>query len=95
MKPEPVAHCLICGKPLPPAIADTNEPLGGVRFTSRGNYGSTVYDPGEALDEFIEVVICDDDLTAHVDRVRHARVRTVSEFDYQPWNPDADLVTET
>jgi hypothetical protein len=66
--------CIICGADLEPAMPDTvQQPSGGTAFTTRGHYGSTVFDPLN-LPEQLSIVVCDECLvgSAQGGRVLHA-----------------------
>lgn len=63
--------CFCCGKQLVGAIDSnieqefTSPPDGATTWTTRGNYGSAVFDPGppevqRGRDERLEISICDD-----------------------------------
>jgi hypothetical protein len=67
--------CIICGTRLKNVWEDAeNQPNDGVACTTRGNYGSTVYDPVLTA-EFLEFNICDPCLVkaAGQDRIYAAR----------------------
>ncbi len=50
--------CIICRKPLEKVSRDaTNHPDDGVVCTTHGNYGSTVFDPGDG--SYLEFNMCD------------------------------------
>ena len=49
--------CIVCGKSLKNFFAP-NQPLDGCLFTSRGNYGSSVFDEIDGAK--LEINICDD-----------------------------------
>lgn len=84
---NPVWPCIVCGKALQAAIGSP-QPSGGVRFTSRGNYGSAVFDAPEAGGEFIEINVCDDCLLDKVTSVGYGRVVTTTEIvDAGRWRP--------
>lgn len=64
--------CISCGKELQQeddVQKDGNHPhcwqvlYDGIIFKSRGNYGSTEYDPMEGENEYLEVAVCDKCLT--------------------------------
>jgi len=72
--------CFVCGVDLDHAAFthedgyQVNQPSGGTGFSSRGHYGSTVYDPmcdGEVL----ELAVCDECLKARWERTRELRRR--------------------
>lgn len=50
--------CIVCGEPLP-SLGEPNHPKGAVVFTSQGNFGSGVFDPGPNSDVYLVVNICD------------------------------------
>lgn len=55
-------NCIVCNKQLESATpGETNQPYGGTTFTTRGHYGSTVFDPMDG--SFLEINICDECLT--------------------------------
>jgi hypothetical protein len=84
---DQVWPCIACGKILE-AVIEPPHPAGGVRFTSRGNYGSTVFDAPEGGDEFIEINVCDDCLLDKVTSVGYGRVITTTEIvDAGQWRP--------
>jgi hypothetical protein len=59
--------CIVCGCQLEQAIpvdivqAWENQPYAGTAFTTRGHYGSTVFDPTDA--SMLELNVCDPCLT--------------------------------
>lgn len=59
--------CIACGRELQ-SCARPNQPLDGLAFSSRGHYGTTVFDPmdGSAL----EINVCDDCLERAGERRR-------------------------
>jgi len=70
--------CFACGKKMEPAFNESDafdpheipllSPSSGTYFKSLGNYGSTVFDPiNDHM--YLHMVICDDCLKAHKDRV--------------------------
>ena len=64
--PEPVVsrQCFICDEPLKDGVDGNDKclisypPSGAIMFTSRGNWGSSLFDPGNTP-EVIEIAICD------------------------------------
>lgn len=61
--------CIVCGKQLQPVFADqdVNQPNDGLAFSTKGHYGSTVFDPGLGTMS-LEVNICDPCLTEAGDK---------------------------
>ena len=60
-----ILPCLVCKKKLEVGMlvmdAEVMYPRGGVTFTSRGNFGSKVFDPPDGLSSrYLQVHICDD-----------------------------------
>jgi hypothetical protein len=96
--------CVRCGKQFTsdgPADWGDSPPNGGVIFTSRGNYGSAVYDEPMGSSNYILVIICDACLTGNTGNVMHVQtVRKVVRDDYTvvttvadrrtPWDPEKD-----
>lgn len=91
MKTKP---CIICSRGLEPAgLGVVHQPNDAVAFYSKGNYGSTVFDP---LDDTIqlEINICDSCLTAAakqgsvliVQRIPEI-IEHLSDFDGEPIGP--------
>lgn len=59
-KPPPFKKtppCLVCGARLESVFWGANQPNDGLEFTSKGHYGSTVFDPGDG--SYLAVNICD------------------------------------
>ena len=69
---EPLCFC--CGKVVSPSLRDENPwecPGEALRFIGEGTFGSTFYDMIACPDgEVIQVIICDDCLNKHEDRIR-------------------------
>lgn len=92
----------MCGKPLSSVFGyegqpetdrtwtePYNQPYGGTVFSSRGHYGSTVYDPMPYSQTHIELTICDDCLTKHKENVLHVRVvNDRTRYRVTGWDPD-------
>lgn len=87
--------CIRCWKELESAIPDevddeANQPYAGTAFTTRGHYGSTVFDPMDQW-SFLELNICDDCLRAAAKKghvllgLKEPAPRSVK---YQPWDPE-------
>jgi len=81
--------CLLCGDKL-----DMNygNPSGGTVFTSRGNYGSTLFDPSPfANTEHLKVVVCDTCLKLKAEQgvIQHFAVVKYEEPIYKvaTWKP--------
>ncbi len=55
--------CVVCGKGLKPSFEDSMDdespPGAATVFTSRGNFGSTMWDPSPSSDDYLQVTICD------------------------------------
>lgn len=67
MKPlTDTLSCFKCDKPLEAIFDDTNQPLKGLCFQSRGHYGTAVFDPLDG--SWIEINICDDCLREGVEK---------------------------
>lgn len=87
-----VLPCVVCGRglehALPNSSLDTNQPAGGIVFTSHGNYGSTMFDP-ITDGVFLEVNICDVCLQDRSHRGKVILLGTRKEMpvtaDYTPW----------
>lgn len=67
-------QCFVCGRllsaPLPRASGKAISAIDdGLIFRATGNYGSSIFDPGD--DQFIEIVICDACAVARQERSRH------------------------
>lgn len=87
--------CLVCRKPLEPAIPGNdknNLPWGALMFAAHGNYGSRVYDPmSNRSHEYLMVNICDSCTTAAAaDGVllRVNVVETANREYYSTWTPE-------
>ena len=87
-----ILPCLICGAVLEPAFRDFdhNQPHGGTTFTTRGHYGSTVFDPPLAMGatRLLEINICDPCLLERKDKilfVQNIPVQSRREVEY--WEP--------
>ncbi len=80
--------CLVCKKPLRAALeGQQNHPMGNV-FVSRGNYGSTVWDPMDG--GWLEVNVCDPCLVgaASAGRVLRGRLGgSGARQEYESWVP--------
>lgn len=98
--PEPLP-CIKCSKQLESVFKEHTfkdeaqpQPADGVFFRSRGNYGSTVWDPGgisRTYDEYLEVIICDECLVAFKELILH--VTTMPRrptIEARPWKPILD-----
>ena len=94
--------CFICKKIL--EYEPSNEenahiilPLyGGLWFRSRGNFGSTTFDPlpiASSSDECLQIAICDKCLMTKSDEVTYIRTRThqQSVSQHKTWDPDKDI----
>lgn len=85
--------CFRCGKGFEGDgfFGESPPPMGGLIFTARGNYGSTVFDlPPEG--QCLQIIICDQCMTdegrlGHVMQCSPVRVPPV-EPKREPWNPD-------
>jgi hypothetical protein len=60
--PPRVLPCLVCGGELERVAPRDIVPLGAVTFTSRGQYGSSAFDPMDAY-QSLAVNVCDGCLT--------------------------------
>lgn len=72
-----VRNCFVCGRVIQsamdrdekdPAYPFDDPPSRATCWVTRGNYGSTVFDP-HGTDEMLEMIVCDDCLKRHADRV--------------------------
>lgn len=83
-------NCIVCNKELEPAFPppiEHNQPYGGTSFTSRGHYGSTVWDPMDGT--YLEINICDECLVKAGDEGKVLYVvpkQSVTTFLYKEWN---------
>jgi hypothetical protein len=66
-----ILNCFKCDKELEPVFSDNkfsdNQPYGGTTFLSYGQYGSTVFDPGDGT--YLVINICDECLPANKEQV--------------------------
>ena len=77
--------CIICGAALKNVWEEaSNQPDGGVACTSRGNYGSTVYDPVLSA-EFLEFNVCDPCLVKAGEQGRVYAARTARPVTLWNW----------
>jgi hypothetical protein len=101
VEPEPLL-CLVCGSELEwagppvdddPEVSRVETPPQGTTFTSRGNYGSTVWDEPFSSNAFLKVAVCDDCLVAHKERVLEIRYKHQRpELDYgRDWEGPGDV----
>lgn len=84
VKPLP---CLICGKALEAVREGSRQPHGST-FTTRGQYGSAVFDPMDGT--YLAVNICDPCLVdaGIAGRVLFGRILTISRPDFEKvWQP--------
>lgn len=66
--------CIACGTVLDRVFDDPFMPSDGTQFTTYGHYGSTFWDSFDG--EELVLIVCDDCLKAHTDRLaRHKRYR--------------------
>lgn len=98
--PNTPVPCVICGKDLKAAGPGSyNQPSGGTAFTSRGHYGSTVFDPMPGWggpNVFLELNFCDECLSGLAEKGWVLLVQPEVErpkFQTRPWtgvdDPDA------
>jgi len=65
-----ILPCIVCSKVLEPAFpseVDSHGPYAATMFTSRGNYGSTLFDP-VTINLFLQINVCDDCLRSAGER---------------------------
>lgn len=92
--PRACKPCIVCSKELLTVNTSSshveNQPSGGTNFTSRGHYGSTVFDPDGR--ESISINICDECLRSKAQEgfVTHIkeRKRIVDESIRTDWDPN-------
>lgn len=89
-----ILPCIICGTELEPAFRDLdhNQPHGGTTFTTRGHYGSTVFDPPLSMgsDRFLELNICDPCLLERKDKIIFVQyIPTPSRREAEFWDPES------
>ena len=83
-----VVPCLICDKTLVSVFPDLGNPqaYGAVRFVSRGNYGSAVFDP-MADGEMLEINICDNCLLKNKSKVIYCKeIYKENEYERSTWD---------
>lgn len=90
-----VLPCFKCGKQPESAVPDSpfsyNQPHAATVFTSRGHFGSTVFDP-ISRERHIELTICDDCLIENKAQVLLVKSRyQAPERDVSPWDPDVEM----
>ena len=76
MKSNTTIPCIVCNESLDNLEYELRDgtmcevhPMGGLHFSTRGHYGSTIFDPmgtGETLD----IAICDTCVLNNIDKVR-------------------------
>lgn len=98
-KPEPPVTyqlgCLRCGRDLEPICEGSRDAWGGTTFSSRGSYGSTVFDRDLYTVDELEAIVCDDCLRKvardhpHLIRgLKHARhLPARRRTEVVPWAP--------
>jgi len=76
MKTESTIDCIVCGKELNNLQYEMQNgktvevhPMNGLHFTTRGHYGSTIFDP-MGTGEYLDVAICDVCIMKNLDKVR-------------------------
>lgn len=79
-----MSKCFKCDKAIQ-MLQIVEAPLDATIWTSRGNFGSAVYDPGPS-DSHLEICICDDCLK-NSDDVIEVTVEKEVHFGRQPWRP--------
>lgn len=88
----PLSPCFKCGKTLEPVddmIPD--QPYAGTLFVAHGHYGSTAWDPPATSSRYLEVILCDECLRVHADRVQEVQPHYVErQVDRIPWDPDSE-----
>jgi hypothetical protein len=87
---EFVLDCIVCKDKIDWNGSPTgkNNPYGATVFTSRGNYGSTVFDPIMGGD-FLEINICDKCLKYAAQNQRVLHGNCLRKFEREKlWNPD-------
>jgi hypothetical protein len=78
--------CFKCGAQPERAFKDEpRQPFGATVFTSRGHYGSTVFDEAPYSRRFLELNVCDGCLKTNVDRVVLGTPVEVRSVDYAEW----------
>lgn len=79
--------CFQCFKVLASAMGHADDPpMEGVIFTSKGNYGSRVYDP-MTDSEHLRIYICDDCLVTGANTVDKVKVKKTVSYETGPWDP--------
>lgn len=82
----------MCKKQLERAFSDIDHhPAGGAVFTSKGNYGSTVWDEGWTSGRSLHIIICDECLVVEAEDVLVMNAFPTTRFTYQAWEPDEPL----
>lgn len=81
MRPDCMVPCFKCGKAVERVFESPLQPSEATTFQTYGHYGSTFWDAFAG--EEIVVIICDDCLKAHADRIaRHKRHVNIMAKDY-------------
>ncbi len=81
--------CIVCGREIENLNGPgTDLPKDGVEFVSTGNYGSTVFDPGNG--DRLKIVIHDTCLVkaAELRRVFFQGFGDIDSAQLKPWDPD-------
>lgn len=84
--------CIVCGFEPEPVFPDepTMQPYEATMFTSRGHYGSTVFDPMSRY-RTLSINICDNCLKERKDCVRLViETPRASSLEILPWNPEEE-----
>jgi len=93
---ENALPCICCKKELGNIDPKGNQPSGGLEFTTRGHYGSTVFDPVVGI-AFLAVNVCDECLVAEAQAGRvligERQVTTKTKTVLKKWDGHEDGVS--
>lgn len=86
MVPElTLTPCFVCGKPLERVDGDLEmQPHGGIMCSTRGNYGSRVFD---SMHTKLRFLICDECFDARRDRAKKIVPAPLQRPTYADWDP--------
>lgn len=86
-------YCFKCGEKLVSAMSGKESftvncpPSNALVFTSRGNYGSTIFDPFMDSSDYLEIMICDSCVKSNLDRVKRV-VKTETKIKMVAFDPE-------
>ena len=79
-------NCIVCRKEIENSIVNDEEsylPADGIIATSRGNFGSKIFDPIANENQRLEFVVCDECLVTNYKNINVVETRQIIESDVQ------------